>query len=282
MLDFGGRLSPEALRLLACDAAVVPIVMKWRRATPRRGPRAPHGSGRVAPRGGRPGPGMRPLRAPTVVVRGAPCRGLGGRWGDRAGQLRDALQNLPPADPLQRVAGPHPRRASGVPPTGLDRPGPTSQTKTPTGPRPRLTRQRGDPQLARTAPDEVRETNVETKALDGIGLEGSQARSPHNLRERGLRGNAERPDQLRQLPCRQQYRRRRPGYRQRVRPLDPQHAGGGFPPPIAVPGWRATGLPQLGVSCGPSDPAPTPATGPNRWEQSRVTPARRVVHGLAG
>jgi len=27
MLDFGGRLSPEALRLLACDAAVVPIVM---------------------------------------------------------------------------------------------------------------------------------------------------------------------------------------------------------------------------------------------------------------
>jgi 5-methylcytosine-specific restriction protein A len=27
MLDFGGRLSPESLRLLACDAAVVPIVM---------------------------------------------------------------------------------------------------------------------------------------------------------------------------------------------------------------------------------------------------------------
>nr|AKG47143.1 endonuclease [uncultured bacterium] len=27
MLDFGGRLSPEALRMLACDAAVVPIVM---------------------------------------------------------------------------------------------------------------------------------------------------------------------------------------------------------------------------------------------------------------
>jgi 5-methylcytosine-specific restriction protein A len=27
MLDFGGRLSPEALRLLACDASVVPIVM---------------------------------------------------------------------------------------------------------------------------------------------------------------------------------------------------------------------------------------------------------------
>ena len=27
MLDFGGRLSPESLRMLACDAAVVPIVM---------------------------------------------------------------------------------------------------------------------------------------------------------------------------------------------------------------------------------------------------------------
>ncbi len=27
MLDFGGRMSPEALRMLACDAAVVPIVM---------------------------------------------------------------------------------------------------------------------------------------------------------------------------------------------------------------------------------------------------------------
>ena len=27
MLDFGGKLSPESLRLLACDAAVVPIVM---------------------------------------------------------------------------------------------------------------------------------------------------------------------------------------------------------------------------------------------------------------
>jgi len=27
MLDFGGTLSPESLRMLACDAAVVPIVM---------------------------------------------------------------------------------------------------------------------------------------------------------------------------------------------------------------------------------------------------------------
>jgi hypothetical protein len=27
MLDFGGRLSPESLRMLACDAGVVPIVM---------------------------------------------------------------------------------------------------------------------------------------------------------------------------------------------------------------------------------------------------------------
>ena len=27
MLDFGGRLTPATLRLLACDAAVVPIVM---------------------------------------------------------------------------------------------------------------------------------------------------------------------------------------------------------------------------------------------------------------
>ncbi len=27
MLDFGGSLSPESLRMLACDAAVIPIVM---------------------------------------------------------------------------------------------------------------------------------------------------------------------------------------------------------------------------------------------------------------
>jgi 5-methylcytosine-specific restriction protein A len=56
VLDFGGTLSPESVRMLACDAAVVPIVMGGCRAAPRRRPRHPGGSGRIASRGHRAGP----------------------------------------------------------------------------------------------------------------------------------------------------------------------------------------------------------------------------------
>jgi hypothetical protein len=137
MLDFGGRLSPEALRLLACDAAVVPIVMngagqpldvgRARRTIPDGLRRAVAARDRGCARCG-----------PTVVVRGAPHRAVGGRRGDQAEQLRHALQDLSPPDPFHRLAGPPPRRPPGIHPTGLDRPGPTSPPKTAAPPHHRL------------------------------------------------------------------------------------------------------------------------------------------------
>jgi hypothetical protein len=93
------------------------------------------------------------------------------RWGDRAGQLRDALQNLPPADPPQRLAGPPPRRVARVHPAGLDRPGPTSPTKTPTGPHPRLT-------TARSAAAVAALRCPRTDSLQAVGRRRSSTRVP--------------------------------------------------------------------------------------------------------
>ena len=111
MLDFGGRLSPEALRLLACDAAVVPIVMngagqpldvgRARRTIPDGLRRAVAARDRGCARCGK----------PPVMVRNPPHHRMGERWGDQAEQLRDALQNVSPPDPFHRLDGSAPRRS---------------------------------------------------------------------------------------------------------------------------------------------------------------------------
>ena len=78
-LDFGGPVTPESLRMLCCDAAVVPIVLNGTGPAPRRRPGHPHHPGRAAPGGGRPGPRMRAprLRPSGVLVRSVTtlCRG---------------------------------------------------------------------------------------------------------------------------------------------------------------------------------------------------------------
>jgi Domain of unknown function (DUF222) len=100
-LDFAGYASPESLRMLCCDAAVVPIVMNGKgqpldvgRATrtipdglrragsaARRRPGHPHDPRRATPRGHRPRPRLRPprLRPTPGVVRSPPPDRLGTR-----------------------------------------------------------------------------------------------------------------------------------------------------------------------------------------------------------
>ena len=166
MLDFGGRLSPEALRLLACDAAVVPIVMngagqpldvgRAKRTIPDGLRRAVAARDRGCARCGK----------PPVLVRNAPHHRMGERRGNQAEQLRHALQNVPPPDPFHRLDGSPPRRPPGVHPAGLDRPGSTSPPKTPAPPHPRLMRaaRRGGadaPMLARFQSDVVHPLAIE-------------------------------------------------------------------------------------------------------------------------
>ena len=126
MLDFGGVLSPESLRMLACDAAVVPVVLDGRGR-----PLDVGRSTRVIPDGLRRAvvaqwrrlrvPG---LRAASVVVRVPPHPSLAGRRGDRAAQLRAGVSRAPSAAAPLGVDRAHPRRAARVRPAGLDRPGP--------------------------------------------------------------------------------------------------------------------------------------------------------------
>jgi 5-methylcytosine-specific restriction protein A len=58
VLDFGGTLSPESLRMLACDAAVVPVVMGGKGQPPGCRSADPHDPRRAPPGGGRPRRGV--------------------------------------------------------------------------------------------------------------------------------------------------------------------------------------------------------------------------------
>ena len=150
-LDFGGSLSPESLRMLCCDAAVVPIVLDGK-GQPLDVGRATRVDPRRAAAGGRgPRRRLRPLRPSGVVVRGPPRGALGAGRRDVAGQLRHGVPRLPPADPPRRVGRAAGRRAAGVLPAAVDRPAaprpPTTTARARRGPN----RRRGSDHMVRPA-----------------------------------------------------------------------------------------------------------------------------------
>ena len=116
-LDFGGTVSPESLRMLCCDAAVVPIVMNGKgqpldvgRATRTipdglRRAVAARDRGCAHPGCGRP-----------VSWRNPSHRAVGARRSDHVSNLVMLCRAHHRADPLQRLGGPDPRRGAGVHP----------------------------------------------------------------------------------------------------------------------------------------------------------------------
>ena len=133
-LDFGGGMSPESLRMLCCDAAVVPVVLggKGQPLDVGRATRViPDGLRRaVAARDG----GCARCGRPASVVRDPPCRPLGTGRGDVAGQHRHGVPGLPSADPPRRLAREARCRAAGVLPAAVDRPAaPPPPPTTPVG-----------------------------------------------------------------------------------------------------------------------------------------------------
>jgi uncharacterized protein DUF222 len=137
-LDFGGTLSPESLRMLACDAAVVPVVLD--------GAGQPLDVGRAT----RTIPdGLR--RAVTARDRGCARCGRPPSWCEihhiiawehdgenQARQPGHAVPGVSPAGPPRRVGrAPH-RRDRGVPAAGLDRPAASTPPPTAAARRPRL------------------------------------------------------------------------------------------------------------------------------------------------
>ena len=129
-LDFGGTVSPESLRMLCCDAAVVPIVMDAA-GQPLDVGRAtrtiPDGLRRRSP------PGTAAARIPgaTGRRRGASattsCPGSTGAR--RSCPIWHVVPGPPPADPFHGVDLPDPRRVAGVHPAGVDRPGAQAAAK---------------------------------------------------------------------------------------------------------------------------------------------------------
>ena len=142
-LDFGGGLSVESLRMLCCDAAVVPVVLGWQ--GPAAGRRAGHprdpGGAAAGGRGAR--WRVRPLRPSGVVVRDPPRGAVGAGWGDVAGQHRHGVPRVPSADPPRGLGGEARRRAAGVLPAAVDRPAPPPPP--PTTPGGLRSRRIGDP-----------------------------------------------------------------------------------------------------------------------------------------
>ena len=132
-LDFGGTVSPESLRMLCCDAAVVPVVLD--------GKGQPLDVGRIT----RTIPdGLR--RAVAARDRGCAHPGCGrpASWCEvhhivewenggptTSGQPGDALPRPSPADPLHRLGRADPRRTTRVHPATVDRPRATPETTSP-------------------------------------------------------------------------------------------------------------------------------------------------------
>ena len=142
-LDFGGTVSPESLRMLCCDAAVVPIVMDGKGQPLDVGPDHPHHPRRPAPRGGRSGPRMRPprLRATGILDRMPSHSSVGTGRRDETVEPGPSVQGSSPADPFQRMVRPDPRRTARVHPAEMDRLRTTPQT-TSTSPSRRSVRRR--------------------------------------------------------------------------------------------------------------------------------------------
>ena len=74
------------------------------------------------------------MRTDRVLVRGPPHPPLARRRRNRTDQQRHALHHPPPTATPPRMVRPDPRRATGVPPTVLDRPRPDPPAETPRTP----------------------------------------------------------------------------------------------------------------------------------------------------
>src|SRR6185295_18636622 len=79
-----------------------------------------------------PRPGVRPLRAPRVLVRGPPRRAVGERRPNQPVQLLHAVPLVPPAGPPRRLGRAAARRRPRVLPTDVDRPEPLPARPPPT------------------------------------------------------------------------------------------------------------------------------------------------------
>ena len=133
-----GRLTAAELRLLACDAGIVPAVLGSPSQVLDLGPGHPQLQHRPTPRDGHPRPRLRRarLRLRTLRLRRAPQRDhLGRGRPDRSGQRGAALRLPPPPGPPPRLAG-HPRRQR-LPrpdPAQVHRPRPATPTTPPVPP----------------------------------------------------------------------------------------------------------------------------------------------------
>ncbi|QJY49316.1 DUF222 domain-containing protein [Pseudonocardia broussonetiae] len=136
MLEFGGSLTPAALRTLACDAGVIPVVMNGA-GQPSTSAAPPAPSPTACAARSPPGTAAAPTPAATdpLLVGGPPHPPLGTRRTHRPAQPGDAVQGPPPPDPPHRLAGPHPGRPARVPAPEVDRPAPDTAPQSPRPPR---------------------------------------------------------------------------------------------------------------------------------------------------
>ena len=132
-LEGGYLISPSALRRIACDANIIPVVL-GSASQPLDIGRAT----RIVPQGLRRALILRDggcafprLRPPTVVVRRPPHRPLGQRRTHLDMQHRAAVRPPPRPGPPRRLDHHHHRRPPLVHPTNLARPRPTTPTKQP-------------------------------------------------------------------------------------------------------------------------------------------------------
>ncbi|MCE3554126.1 13E12 repeat family protein [Pseudonocardia sp. RS11V-5] len=135
-LEFGGQLTAPTLRQLACDAAVIPVVLDGRGVpldVGRISRTVPDGLRRAVTTrdGGCAFPGC---DRPPSWCENPPRPRMATRRPHRAAQPRHALRGAPPAHPPLALGSPHPRRPAGVHPTVLDRPQQNAPPPTTTAP----------------------------------------------------------------------------------------------------------------------------------------------------
>ncbi len=133
VVEGGHLISRGALRRIACDANIIPVVLGTAGQPLDIGR-----STRLVPQGSAPraDPARRRLRVPrlrppTDVVRRPPHRPLGRRRTDLAVQPRPTVRAPPRPRAPRRLDHHHDRRTAVVHPTNMARPRPTTTTKQP-------------------------------------------------------------------------------------------------------------------------------------------------------
>ena len=129
-LDFGGTLTPGHAADVGLRRRSHPHRAGRCGSTPRCGASGPHYPRRPSPRGLRPRPGLRSMRATPILVRNSPYSRVGTGWGHKAGQLHRAVSPMPPPGPPRRLGRTPHQRDPGVYPANVDRPATKPQTKT--------------------------------------------------------------------------------------------------------------------------------------------------------